>query len=55
MITVKSFVFNPFSENTYVIFNEKNDAFIIDPGNFSDQENETVRKFVSENNLKVKI
>ena len=54
MITVKSFVFNSFSEYTYVIFNEKNDAFIIDPGNFSDQENETVRKFVSENNLKVK-
>ena len=54
MITVKSFVFNPFSENTYVIFNEKNDAFIIDPGNFSEQETKTVRKFVSENNLKVK-
>ena len=54
MITVKSFVFNPFSENTYVIFNEKNDAFIIDPGNFSEQETETVRKLVSENNLKVK-
>jgi Zn-dependent hydrolases, including glyoxylases len=54
MITAKSFVFNPFSENTYVIFNEKNDAFIIDPGNFSEQETETVRKFVSENNLKVK-
>ena len=54
MIAVKSFVFNPFSENTYVIFNEKNNAFVIDPGNFSEQETETVKKLVSENNLKVK-
>lgn len=54
MITVKSFAFNPFSENTYVVFNENKDAFIIDPGNFSDEESNSLEKFISDNNLKVK-
>ena len=53
MITIKSFAFNPFSENTYVIFNEDKDAFILDPGNFSDEETNTLNKFIADNELKV--
>ena len=53
MIQIRSFAFNPFSENTYVVFNENKNAFIIDPGNFSDEETDTLNKFISENNLKV--
>lgn len=53
MIQIKSFAFNPFSENTYIVFNEDKNAFIIDPGNFSDEETETLDKFVSDNSLKV--
>ena len=54
MLQVKSFTFNPFSENTYVVFNENKNAFIIDPGNFSDVETEILKKFITENDLKVK-
>jgi hydroxyacylglutathione hydrolase len=32
MLSVHSFTFNPFQENTYVLFDETNDAVIIDPG-----------------------
>ena len=53
MITIKSFAFNPFSENTYVIYNEEKDAFILDPGNFSDDETTILEKFIEDNKLKV--
>ena len=53
MIQIKSFAFNPFSENTYIVFNDNKNAFIIDPGNFGDEETEILNKFISDNNLKV--
>ena len=53
MIQIKSFPFNPFSENTYVVFNDQKNAFIIDPGNFSEEETETLNKFIVDNELKV--
>lgn len=53
MLQIKSFAFNPFSENTYIVFNENKDAYIIDPGNFTDQESEILEKFISDNDLKV--
>lgn len=53
MIQIKSFPFNPFSENTYVIFNDQKNAFIIDPGNFSEEETDTLNKFIADNELKV--
>lgn len=53
MIQIKSFPFNPFSENTYVIFNDQKNAFIIDPGNFSEEETENLNKFIVDNELKV--
>ncbi|KEY18723.1 MBL fold metallo-hydrolase [Kaistella antarctica] len=53
MLQIQSFAFNPFSENTYVVFNEDKDAFIIDPGNFSEEETATLIKFISDNGLKV--
>ena len=53
MIQIKSFAFNPFSENTYVVFNENKSAFIIDPGDFSYEETDVLNKFISDNNLKV--
>jgi len=32
MISLKKFTFNPFSENTYVIWDETKEAVVIDPG-----------------------
>ena len=53
MIQIQSFAFNPFSENTYVVFNENKNAFIIDPGNFSEEETKVLENFIAENDLKV--
>jgi hypothetical protein len=38
MLQIKSFVFNPVEENTYIIYNEFNDCIIIDPGCYFDDE-----------------
>lgn len=53
MLKVKSFTFNPFSENTYVVFNEKKNALIIDPGNFNDDETEKLHQFIADEQLLV--
>ncbi|MBW8362647.1 MAG: MBL fold metallo-hydrolase [Kaistella sp.] len=53
MLHLKSFAFNPFSENTYVVFNDHKNAFILDPGNFSEAETAVLEKFISENQLNV--
>lgn len=54
MLSVQSFTFNPFSENTYVIYNEHRNAFLVDPGNFSEEETKALNKFIAEKNLTVK-
>ncbi|KMQ70776.1 MBL fold metallo-hydrolase [Chryseobacterium koreense] len=54
MIQIQSFTFNPFSENTYVVLNEEKDAFIIDPGNFGEDETGILNNFIAKNQLKVK-
>lgn len=54
MITIQSFAFNPFSENTYVVFNENKNAFIIDPGNFSEEETKILNQFIADHDLKIK-
>ena len=39
MIKVEKFVFSPFSENTYIIWEEESqEAIIIDPGCFDESE-----------------
>lgn len=53
MLNIKSFTFNPFSENTYLVYNELKNAFLIDPGNFSPEENLELKVFIMENDLKI--
>ena len=53
MLQIQSFVFNPFSENTYVVFNDEKQSFIIDPGNFAEKETEVLNKFIEEKELKI--
>lgn len=54
MFHLQSFAFNPFSENTYVVYNEHKNAFLIDPGNFNEHETQTLGNFISENGLNIK-
>lgn len=51
---VKTFVFSPFQENTYLIYDESNEAVLIDAGNFFPQENEELQNFIQSNNLNLK-
>jgi glyoxylase-like metal-dependent hydrolase (beta-lactamase superfamily II) len=53
MLKLKSFTVNPFQQNTYLIWDKNNIAAIIDPGNSSNLENQMIKKFISENNLKL--
>ena len=51
MISVKKFTFNPFMENTYVLFDETKECVIIDPGCFSVEEEEELSDFIDKNTL----
>lgn len=44
--------FNPFQENTYVLWDETGEAIIVDAGNYNERENDALRNFIAEKNLK---
>lgn len=52
MIKVSSFIFNPFSENTYVAYDETGECVIIDPGCSNPREEQELVAFIAANNLK---
>ncbi|MBI2281600.1 MAG: MBL fold metallo-hydrolase [Bacteroidetes bacterium] len=53
MIKIQTFVFNGFQENTYLLYDETNEAVIIDPGCYSSSEQTELIDFVTKNNLNV--
>ena len=54
MLTIKTFVFNPITENCYILYDSLHEAVIIDPGNYTEDENEVLAHFIESENLKVK-
>ncbi|MEA4841439.1 MAG: MBL fold metallo-hydrolase [Bacteroidales bacterium] len=52
---IQHFTFNPFQENTYIVYNEEKEAIIIDPGCYSEKEESILNEFIVSNNLKVKL
>lgn len=52
MLTVDSFTFNPFSENTYLVYNQDKECIIIDPGCYSLEEKKTLINHIEKNNLR---
>jgi len=55
MINIEKFVFSPFSENTYIIWeNASFEAAIVDPGCSDESEEKILADFISTNNLKIK-
>ena len=55
MLKIKSFVFSPVQENTYLLYNESNECIIIDPGCYFPEEKEEMRSFIEENGLHPKL
>jgi hydroxyacylglutathione hydrolase len=54
MLSIKSFVFNPIQENTYVLWNEKDASAIIDPGCYFANERRILEDFVEAEGLNPK-
>ena len=52
MLTVQPFTFNPVQENTYVVYNEKGECCIIDPGCYFASEEKALTDFIEYNGLK---
>ena len=51
MLTVKAFSFNPVQENTYILYNEKKQCCIIDPGCYFPEEENKLKSFIDQNAL----
>lgn len=54
MITIHSFEFNYFQENTYLLYDETHEAVLIDCGCVRKEEEEELSDFVSANELTIK-
>lgn len=53
MIQIHHFVFSPFMENTYVLFDETKEAIIVDPGCYDQHEKDELANFIDQEGLKV--
>ena len=51
MLTIKSFTFNPFEENTYILSDDTLECIIIDPGCYSQEEKREVEEYIIANHL----
>ncbi len=49
---IKSFCFNPFAENTYILYEERGEAWIFDPGCSNPNEERLLQEFIVRNQLK---
>ncbi len=48
MIQLHYFTFNGFQENTYILFDETKECIIIDPGCYSNEEQQELVSYISE-------
>jgi hydroxyacylglutathione hydrolase len=54
MLQIQSFVFNPFQENTYVLYDESGECVVVDPGCYEADERYELESFISDKKLTVK-
>lgn len=52
MIHIQSFTFNPFQENTYIVYTDSGECMIIDPGCYDKVEEDKLSDFISKKKLK---
>lgn len=50
-MTIHSFTFNPFEENTYIVYDETMQCAIIDPGCYMPEEEEQLLQFIEDEKL----
>ena len=49
---INQITFNPFQENTFILWDETKECIIIDPGCYEKNEKEYLSNFIESNNLK---
>ncbi len=49
---IHAFTFNPFAENTYVLYDDTGECVIVDPGCYDKDERKQLTDFISSNDLK---
>lgn len=53
---IKKFTFNPFSENTYLVWDENTlEGMIVDPGMLQEEEEKEISSFIERNNITIKL
>jgi len=52
MLTVQSLLFSPVQENTYLVYNEKGETLIIDPGCYFPEERSVLKEKINTKGLK---
>lgn len=52
MLNINFFTFNAFEENTYILFNEKNQCWIVDPGMYGPQDMGQFMNYIESKQLK---
>jgi len=53
-MTIKTFTFNPIQENTYLVYDETNEAVVIDAGCISEIEKRALKNYIENNKLTLK-
>lgn len=53
MLHIQIFTFNPFQENTYVLYDETKESIVVDPGCYEEEEKRELADFITSNQLKV--
>lgn len=53
-MTIKTFVFNHYQLNTYLLYDDTNEGVIIDAGNSNSEEDKILFDFIAENNITIK-
>ncbi len=54
MLYLKTFTFNPFQQNSYLVYDEEGTAYLFDAGNYTSSENEQLKKFIEDKKLNLK-
>ncbi|WP_026951354.1 MBL fold metallo-hydrolase [Algoriphagus mannitolivorans] len=55
MLSIHKFTFNPFQENTYLVFDDTGEAAIIDPGCHNNSERAELEDFITSHHLQPKL
>lgn len=53
-MTIKTFTFNPFQENTFLVYDETNEAIVIDAGCLEQYEKDELKNYIDNNKLILK-